>query len=201
MHLTDQQLLELIETKPPEELTLAEIDQLRRRLTQSTELQEALAGRLSMDRYLADALGRVDVSVDGSSLARATPRRCPRVACQALVGGTVCVVLLIFVGIVLVLAVTVPPGKRDADDKVAQLNPVPRKTQSRLTARTICRRTRPSHKMKPGKKPAAPEAQPTTDKPFGEKPADPASPRILRRPRLSRRPQPSPSRKRNPRTK
>ncbi len=64
MGMTDEQLLDLIETKTPEELTLAEIEQLRQRLTESPMLRAALSVRIEMEQYLAAALGRVNVSVD-----------------------------------------------------------------------------------------------------------------------------------------
>jgi len=62
--MTDEQLLDLIENKAPEELTLAEIDQLRRGLAESAVLRAALSNRLEMEQYLAGHLGQIDVSVD-----------------------------------------------------------------------------------------------------------------------------------------
>ena len=78
--MTDEQLLDLIETKAPEELTLNELAWLERRLKESPMLREALAARLGMEQYLSAALGRVNVSVD-DILSRA--RQCPGALCQS----------------------------------------------------------------------------------------------------------------------
>ena len=60
--MTDQELLTLVQDKTPEELSLEEINLLRSRLAESTELREALFGQMQMEAYLAEALGRVHVS-------------------------------------------------------------------------------------------------------------------------------------------
>jgi outer membrane protein assembly factor BamB len=57
--MTDQELLALVQAKTPDELSLEEIDLLRGRLAESTELREALFGQMQMEGYLAQALGRV----------------------------------------------------------------------------------------------------------------------------------------------
>ncbi len=57
--MTDQELLALVQAKTPDELSLEEIDLLRARLAESTELREALFGQMQMEGYLAEALGRV----------------------------------------------------------------------------------------------------------------------------------------------
>lgn len=62
--MTDAELIELVETRIPQELTAAEVAELGQRLKESPALQQALAERLEMERYLADALGRVSVSPD-----------------------------------------------------------------------------------------------------------------------------------------
>ena len=52
--MTDDELVELVETRAPEELTPAEMDELRQRLPYSPRLQQALHDRLEMERYLAE---------------------------------------------------------------------------------------------------------------------------------------------------
>src|SRR4051812_41771029 len=100
--MTDQELIELVQTKAPEELTLAEIDQLRRRLPHSAELQEAFSSRLEMDRYLADALGLAEVSVD-EIIARAGNAPALRTnGVLPLVGWMLCILLIGFVGLMLI---------------------------------------------------------------------------------------------------
>ena len=60
--LTNEQLIELVAHKTPEELTPEEIDLLRSRLAESPELREVLIGQLQMETYLATALGRVNIT-------------------------------------------------------------------------------------------------------------------------------------------
>jgi hypothetical protein len=60
--MTDQELLAVLAEKTPDELTEAEIDLLRRRLTESAVLREALLSQVQMETYLASALARVNFS-------------------------------------------------------------------------------------------------------------------------------------------
>ncbi len=122
--MTDEQLLDLIETKTPEELTLAEIDQLRQRLTESPMLCAALSVRIEMEQYLAAALGRVNVSVDEimnragkAPVLRANPA-------LPLLGWVLCLLLIGFVGLVLLLTITVPPAA-DVDRPLAANRDLP----------------------------------------------------------------------------
>lgn len=62
--MTDDQLIELVQSKPPEELSFEELDALRDGLRRSAALREALLDRLHMEQYLGHALGRIEVSVD-----------------------------------------------------------------------------------------------------------------------------------------
>jgi outer membrane protein assembly factor BamB len=62
--MNDEQLIRLLQEKTPEELSLEEIDLLRRRLAESDELRQTLFEQLEMEQYLAEALGRVEVSTD-----------------------------------------------------------------------------------------------------------------------------------------
>lgn len=62
--MTDLELLELIQTKSPDELSVAELEALRQRLAASAELRREVALRVEMEQYLYQALARVDVSVD-----------------------------------------------------------------------------------------------------------------------------------------
>jgi len=72
--MDDQQLVDLVQRKPPEDLTLQEIQWLRERLIASPELRRFLCEQLQMGQYLADALGRVDLTLEtiaaSSDLAR-----------------------------------------------------------------------------------------------------------------------------------
>ena len=68
--MTDAELIELVQTRTPAELTETEIAALRERLPASAELRQALAEHLEMERYLADHLAKVAISPD-QVLARA----------------------------------------------------------------------------------------------------------------------------------
>jgi outer membrane protein assembly factor BamB len=69
--MSDLELLELIHSKSPEELSVAEIDALRQGIAASRELRREVAERVEMEQYLYQALARVNVSVD-AILSRAT---------------------------------------------------------------------------------------------------------------------------------
>lgn len=62
--LTDQELIQLVQEKLPEELTETELDQLRTRLRVSPELRNTLIEQLHFEAYLNEALGKFEVSVD-----------------------------------------------------------------------------------------------------------------------------------------
>src|SRR5262245_30169822 len=55
----DQQLIDLLNEKPPEELSFEELDLLRERLSQSPALRAALAAHLETESYLSQVLGNV----------------------------------------------------------------------------------------------------------------------------------------------
>ena len=64
MESIDSELIELLERKAPEHLTIQEIEQLSARLDKSPDLQMFLLEQLQMEQYLAAALSRIDVRVD-----------------------------------------------------------------------------------------------------------------------------------------
>ncbi|WP_166824450.1 outer membrane protein assembly factor BamB family protein [Thalassoroseus pseudoceratinae] len=59
---SDAELIELVQQKTPEELSLDEIEQLRTRLHDSPELQRTLIEQLHLESYLNTALGETRVS-------------------------------------------------------------------------------------------------------------------------------------------
>jgi hypothetical protein len=61
---TNDELVRLVQEKPPEALTDEELAQLRQRLAESPELRHALRDRLHLETYLNRALGDVRVSLD-----------------------------------------------------------------------------------------------------------------------------------------
>lgn len=62
--LSDQELIQLVQEKLPEELSETELDQLRTRLRVSAELRDTLIEQLHFEAYLNEALGKFEVSVD-----------------------------------------------------------------------------------------------------------------------------------------
>lgn len=62
--MTDQELIELVQATPAEDLSLEQLDALRQSLLRSPALREALLERLQMEQYLGHALGRIEVSID-----------------------------------------------------------------------------------------------------------------------------------------
>jgi len=62
--MTDQDLIKLLQEKPPREFTTEEFEQLRARWTQSPELRQALIEHLHLESQLAGGLGQVDVNIE-----------------------------------------------------------------------------------------------------------------------------------------
>lgn len=85
--MTDPELIQLVQDKAPEELSVAEIELLRERLRHSPELRETLLEQLHMEEYVSRALGRVAVSVD-SIYAAAAARKAGKHRVLALLGWT-----------------------------------------------------------------------------------------------------------------
>ena len=96
--MTDQELIDLVQQKAPEELSLEELDALSQGLRTSAPLRDALLDRLHMEQYLGEALGRIELSVDRIiSRAEQTPRSTPW---AWMLGWSVATSLLLIVGFV-----------------------------------------------------------------------------------------------------
>jgi len=76
--MTDDELLALVQSKSPEELTPQEVAQLRNRLAESEELRTALFETLQMESYLATVLGPVQLKPE-QIVARAQQYRDDRI--------------------------------------------------------------------------------------------------------------------------
>lgn len=72
--MTDQELIRLLQEKPPSEFTAEEFELLRARWTQSPELRQALIDHLKLESQLTEALGQIDLDID-SILRRAREER------------------------------------------------------------------------------------------------------------------------------
>jgi len=105
--MKDDQLIQLLQEKTPEELSLEEISLLQRRLAESEELRVTLFEQLEMEQYLAEALGRVEVSLDEVASSRATrvSRHHPILLS---VIAVVCLGLIGFISLVIVAAMRSP---------------------------------------------------------------------------------------------
>lgn len=62
--MTDDELIQLVQETPPEQLSLETIELLRQRMAESARVREALASQLRFDQLLSGALARVQVSVE-----------------------------------------------------------------------------------------------------------------------------------------
>ena len=62
--MTDQELIQLLQEKPPSEFSVEEFEALRARWTQSPELRQALIEHLNLETQLSGALGEVELDID-----------------------------------------------------------------------------------------------------------------------------------------
>src|SRR4051812_41369591 len=62
--MTDQDLIQLLQEKPPGEFTPEEFATLRTRWTQSAEVRQALIEHLHLESQLTGALGQIDLDID-----------------------------------------------------------------------------------------------------------------------------------------
>ena len=112
--MNDDQLIQLLQDKTPEELSVEEIELLQSRLAESDQLRQALFQQLEMEEYLATALGRVNVSIDSITATRHTPGSGPRPMMLA-------VVLLVCLGVIGFFALLVVPGLKNDPSDVAEV--------------------------------------------------------------------------------
>ena len=78
--MTDEELIKMLREKGPEEMTVEELDALRRRLRESPELRRALRQFVNLEESLNELLGSVRISVDGIIEECAAKRPRPRFA-------------------------------------------------------------------------------------------------------------------------
>lgn len=105
--MTDETLIQLLQAKTPEELSLDEVRYLKKRLGESPELRQTLSEQLEMEQYLCEALGRIDVSVD-DIIARAGPPQGGTHPALLAVGLIICLGLVGFITAVMVMATSGP---------------------------------------------------------------------------------------------
>ena len=76
--MTDQELLDLLALKTPEDLSLEEIDQLRQRLVEATPLRKLLLNELQMGTYFEDAFARIGTTLAQVEAEAAQREKIPR---------------------------------------------------------------------------------------------------------------------------
>jgi len=116
--MTDHELIELIQHKTPEELTLEELELLQQRIKAAPELREALAEQIELDQYLADAMGRHNVPVDQivSMAGGGTIEDTPDGASMPLWGWLVCLLTGAMVAAGLVFFIQRGPGSDEPSE-------------------------------------------------------------------------------------
>lgn len=100
--MNDEQLIQLVRETPPEEMSFEEMELLRRRISQSPEVREAVADHLQLEQYLGDHLGRVQVSVESIVKTAATMTPSAATSLSRLLGwslASVTAISLITVGV------------------------------------------------------------------------------------------------------
>lgn len=100
--MTDAELIELVESRMPQDLSAGEIAELRERLKSSPPLQSVLLEHLQFEQYLGEGLGHVQVSVD-RILATAASGATPANRTAALFGWAFCFTAGCFVLAALIL--------------------------------------------------------------------------------------------------
>lgn len=119
--MTEQELIELVNQKTPDELSVEEMEQIREGISSSHMLREALAESLKVETGLNESLGKIEVSVDkillaagaaGAGAMLAAPAPLAPVILNWGVGSAIVAVL----SSVLVVAVVAPPPPADKVD-------------------------------------------------------------------------------------
>jgi outer membrane protein assembly factor BamB len=114
--MTDQELIQLLQQKPPSEFSVQEYDALRARWTQSPELRQALIDHLHLESQLAGAFGQIDLDIDKILKRAADERRLSRSVRSPLWRWSVGLILLLALGLgVLFWPGRKPPGPELVD--------------------------------------------------------------------------------------
>src|SRR5437764_10530014 len=109
--MTDKELIALVESKLPQELSLEEIDLIRRRMRASPTVRRALAAQVELDQYLAGLIGKVELSPEAIFAGASRSRRFGRGSIFSWLGWTACLLMLGFVVWMFVWAIFLRPGK------------------------------------------------------------------------------------------
>ena len=118
--MTDKEIIALVDSKLPQELTLEEIDLVRQRMRASPTVRRALAAQLELDQYLSGLIGKVDLSPDAVFAGAGRSGRFGKGSIFSWLGWAVCLLMMGFVVSMLVWAFVVRPNNGDAPANVAQ---------------------------------------------------------------------------------
>ncbi len=125
--MTDKELIALVESRLPQELSLEELELIQRRLRESPAVREALAGQLELNEYLATVISPVELSVDAVFARAGRSDHFRRRGVWTLLGWSVCLLLVAFVVSMLVLPFF-HPQDRDQNSQLANATTDPAKT-------------------------------------------------------------------------
>ena len=189
--MTDQELIDLVDRTPPDELSAAQVAELRRRLPHSAELRQQLAGQLRFEQYMGDGLGGMRVSVDQILLRAGGPAMALRSSLRGWLGWGLGMILVAIAGSILVLPLVKKSDDDQSGTRVSGVQP----RRSRLPGGTLARSatkpsqspTAPATVLKPALEPwtraehagipdPAPEAELPTEAPWSVDLADTAPP-------------------------
>lgn len=106
--MTDQELITRIQEKPPEELSVDEIEEVRDRLRESPALQQALANEINMNQALSEQLGAFRVSVDRILVATGSTAIAPADPVSPWIGWGLGTLITAILTSALTVAITVP---------------------------------------------------------------------------------------------
>lgn len=98
--MTDEEFIQLVKDKAPDELSPQQIVSLRQRLLQSESLRDVIFGELKLEGYVVEALDRIELSADDLVDRKALDRRNSRFPVWKITIAVLVVVSL--VGIVVV---------------------------------------------------------------------------------------------------
>jgi outer membrane protein assembly factor BamB len=178
--MTDDELLELVQSKAAEDLTPQEIAALRERLAHSESLRTALFHTLQMEAYLTTALGAVQISPE-RIVARAEQMRNERIKTWAWVAISLGCALFLVLGVgALRSAMNVEPvvasHEPKSEEKPKPEEPPPPAEKTETPEPVISESTSPEN-MPPETPPApAPTTQPPAETPPMPEPMPPAGP-------------------------
>lgn len=141
--MTDQELLQLLDDKMPEELSWDEIELLRKRLAESPALREALASQVHFESYLQSALARLKMS-PAAIAAKARAQQAGR-------SGLSLIMLILMIVVPAIAVLGVVALNVFSGPEVAQKSDDEKKTEETKQANEAAKAKQPEAEVVPGK--------------------------------------------------